>query len=62
MKIYQCDICHVEVNDYAHWYNDAEPRSMYELQTIHDFKGATFEGLIICHKCIEKMMNREVTE
>ena len=56
MKILHCDSCHVEVNDYAHWYNDAEPRTMYELSCIHEYQGNTYQGLILCQDCIREML------
>ena len=59
MKILQCDSCHVQVNDYAHWYNDEKPRNMYELHSAHtvsDLDSNTYEGMIICHKCIQKLL------
>lgn len=51
MKIYECDICHVKVNDYAHWENNEKPRSMYELKRIHNYDVDSYEGFIICQKC-----------
>lgn len=56
MKITQCDSCHAAVNDYAHWYNNIEPRNMYELRCIHDCSSNTYEGKILCHKCIQKLL------
>lgn len=58
MKIYHCDSCHCEVNDYAHWYNDQNPRSMYELKCIHEFDSDTFEGMVFCHECIRKLIEK----
>ena len=56
MKILQCDCCHVEVNDYAHWYNDVKPRNMYELNCIHESNSDTYDRMILCHECIEKLI------
>lgn len=57
MKILQCDSCHVQVNDYAHWYNGETPRNMYELNCIHGTTDSdTYEGRIFCHKCIQKLL------
>lgn len=64
MKILHCDFCHVEVNDYAHWYNDAQPRNMYELKCVHESGSDTYNGMIICHECIAKLLHKteSVTE
>lgn len=62
MRITQCDSCHVEVNDYAHWYNDKTPRNMYELKCVHESNSDTFDGMIFCHKCLQKLLYREVGE
>lgn len=62
MKILHCDVCHAEVNEYAHWYNDAEPRNMYELNCIHESNTNTYDGIIICHKCIEKLIYKAGSE
>lgn len=56
MKIFHCDSCHAEVNDYAHWYNNEKPRNMYELKCIHESDPATYDGMIICHKCIAELL------
>ena len=63
MKILQCDSCHAEVNDYAYWYNDETARNMYELYSIHTVSGSdTYEGMIICHKCIQKLLHKAESE
>jgi len=51
MKKYICDICKAEVNDYAHW-DKGKPRSMYELKIIHEFDSHSYDGMIICQRCI----------
>lgn len=56
MKIFHCDCCHAEVNEYGHWYNDEKPRNMYELKCIHESNSNTYEGMIFCHECIEKLL------
>lgn len=58
MKILHCDCCHAEVNDYSHWYNDAQPRNMYELKCVHESGSDTYNGMIICHKCIAKLFHK----
>lgn len=62
MKILHCDCCHVEVNDYAHWYNDKTPRNMYELKCVHESNSGTYDGLIICHKCMERLFYPTTSE
>lgn len=64
MKILHCDSCHAEVNDYSHWYNDAQPRNMYELKCVHESGSDTYNGMIICHECIAKLLHKteSVTE
>ena len=57
MKILHCDSCHAEVNDYAHWYNDEKPRNMYELKCLHECDSDTYDGMIICHKCIAELLH-----
>ncbi len=59
MKILHCDCCHVEVNDFGHWYNDDSPRSMYELNCIHEFGEETLNGYILCEKCIKRLLDTE---
>lgn len=59
MKILHCDCCHAEVNDFAHWYNDAKPRSMYELNCIHEYGEDTYQGFIICAECFEKILRAD---
>ena len=60
MKILQCDVCHAEVNDYAHWYNDKKPRNMYELKCIHELTNSdTYEGRIICHECMTELLYKD---
>lgn len=59
MKILSCDWCHAKVNDYSHWYNRAEARSMYELKCVHemiDGKSGTYNGMIICSKCMNRLV------
>ena len=57
MKIFQCDSCKVETNDYGHFYNDARPRSMYELELFIDSgKGSSHQGVILCQQCVEKLL------
>ena len=55
MRILHCDCCHVEVNDYAHWYNDKTPRNMYELRCVHESNHDTYDGMIICHNCMARL-------
>ena len=62
MRITQCDSCHAEVNDYAHWYNDEIPRNMYELKCVHESNSDTFDGMIFCHKCIQKLLYKAESE
>ena len=62
MKILHCDSCHTEVNDYSHWYNDEQPRNMYELNCIHECGSDTYDGMIICHKCIAKLLHKQESE
>ena len=62
MKILHCDCCHVEVNDYAHWYNDKTPRNMYELKCIHETNSDTYDGMIICHKCMRRLFSPATSE
>lgn len=57
MKILHCDCCHAEVNNYSHWYNGAQPRNMYELKRVHGGSFDTYDGMIICHKCMERLMS-----
>lgn len=61
MKTYECDICHAKVNDFAHWEN-GEPRSMYELKTIHEYDGDSYEGMIICQRCFGLLKNNSIKE
>lgn len=56
MKKIQCDCCSAEVNNHSHWYNNEKPRNMYELHTIHDIDGDTYEEMVICEKCLEKYL------
>lgn len=60
MRILHCDACHAEVNEclkYAHWYDGKKPRNVYELKCIHDASNSdTYDGMIICHECIEKLL------
>lgn len=58
MKILHCDSCHAEVNNYSHWYNGAQPRNMYELECVHESGSDTFNGMIICHECIEELLHK----
>lgn len=62
MRILHCDACHVEVNEYAHWYNDEKPRNMYELNCIHDNNSDTYNGMIFCHECIKKLLQTAESE
>lgn len=63
MKILHCDSCHAEVNDYSHWYSDEQPRNMYELMCVHESGSeCTYNGMIICHKCIEKLLYKSKSE
>lgn len=57
MKILRCDCCHAEVNDYSKWSNGSKPRSMYELHCIHEYDSDTYEGMIFCSKCIDKLID-----
>lgn len=59
MKILHCDCCNTEVNDYSYWYNDAQPRNMYELMCVHESGSDTYNGMIICHKCIAKLLQKK---
>lgn len=56
MRILQCDSCHAQVNDYAYWYSGETTRNMYELRCVHESDSDTFEGMIFCHKCIQKLL------
>ena len=58
MKILHCDCCHAEVNDFGNWYNDIKPRSMYELNCIHDCGDKSYESYIFCQDCISKLIYR----
>ena len=62
MRTLQCDSCHAEVNDYGHWYNGETPRNMYELKCVHESDSNTFEGMIICHECIQKLLHKAESE
>lgn len=62
MRTLQCDSCHAEVNDYGHWYNGETPRNMYELKCVHESDSNTFEGMIICHECIQKLLHNAESE
>lgn len=62
MRILQCDSCHAKVNDYAYWYKDETPRNMYELKCVHESDSVTYEGMIICHKCIQKLLHKAEME
>lgn len=62
MRITQCDSCRAAVNDYAYWYNNIAPRNMYELRCVHDYSSDTYEGKILCHKCIQKLLYGAETE
>lgn len=63
MKILHCDCCNTEVNNYSHWYNDARPRNMYELKCVHGVTfGETYDGMIICHKCMERLFSPTMEE
>ena len=57
MKILQCDCCHVKVNNYAHWFDDAKPRNMYELKSIHTIDYNNYDEMILCHECLSKLMH-----
>lgn len=56
MKILHCDSCHVEVNDYGHWYSGEKPRNMYELKCVHESDSNNYNGMILCHECITKLL------
>jgi len=56
MKKYICDFCKAEVNDYAHW-SKGEPRTMYELRTIHEVDDSPYEGVILCQHCVEYLLS-----
>lgn len=60
----QCDSCHAEVNDYAHWTNGEASRNMYKLICVHDNGTGTYDGMIFCHQCIRKLLyqGREETK
>lgn len=60
MKIFQCDCCGVKVNDYAHWYDGAKPRNMYELNSIHIVDYDTYLEKILCHDCLKKLIRKEI--
>lgn len=62
MKIFRCDSCYAEVNNYAYWYNDEKPRNMYELQCIHESNNDTFDGMIFCQECISKLLHKAESE
>lgn len=63
MKILQCDSCHAKVNDYAFWYKGETPRNMYELHSAHTVSDSdTYEGMIIYHKCIQKLLHKAESE
>lgn len=65
MKILHCDVCHAEVNEYAHWYNDEKPRNMYELNCIHEgntYSSSTYNGMIVCHECMTKLLFKGESE
>ena len=57
MKILRCDACHAEVNDYPYCYNGETTRNMYELDCIHESSVCTYDGMILCHECIKKLLN-----
>lgn len=57
MKIILCDACHANVNNYSYWYGGT-PRNMYELNCIHESNDNTFNGMIICHECIAKLLHK----
>lgn len=56
MKIIACDTCHANVNNYSYWYGGT-PRNMYELKCVHESNDNTYEGMIICHECIKKLIH-----
>lgn len=61
MKIYQCDICKIQVNDFGCWGGE-KPRNMYELKLIHDTldNNGNYDGFIICDECFKKIyLNKE---
>lgn len=63
MKKLLCDICLAEVNNYGHWYGGEKPRNMYEIKCIDSYDDSdTYDGIIICHKCIQKMIMNEESE
>lgn len=63
MKILQCDSCHAKVDDRAYWLLGETPRNMYELYGVHTVSGSdTYEGMIFCHKCIQKLLHNAESE
>jgi hypothetical protein len=63
MKIIECDRCHVQVNEYDHWKKTDRPRSMYELNRVHDeYDSDTYEGMIFCSRCVEELLRRPIDE
>lgn len=62
MIIINCDICKASVNNFGHWYDSKKNRNMYELKCLHDSGSITYEGMIICHKCIQKLFNNNESE
>lgn len=63
MKILQCDSCHAKVNDCAYWFMGETPRNMYELCSVHTVSGSdTYEGMIFCHECIQKLLHKSESE
>lgn len=60
MRILECDSCHAKCNDYGHWYGTSPSRNMYELRITHDSDDSdTYDGMIFCHKCINKLIEQE---
>lgn len=57
MKIIACDVCYANVNNFSYWYGGT-PRNMYELKLVHESESDTYDEMIICHKCIEKLLHK----
>jgi len=62
MKILQCDSCHAKVNNYGYWYKGEIPRNMYELRCVNESDSDTYDEMIICHKCIQKLFHKAESE
>ena len=60
MKIIACDACCANVNNYSYWYGGT-PRNMYELKCVHESNDNTYEGMIICHECLERLIHPRPT-